>query len=99
MPIFQIFHREVKFIFRQLIISFADGKALHILKIPHKRNRVYWISVMDGDLLEKFHKPVSKLYQNQNVFIDSGIIFSSSSIILILVYEIFPIGRLYQKFD
>ena len=43
--------------------------------------------------MEKFRKPASKLYQNQYVFIGSGIIFTGSSIILILVYEIFPIGK------
>ena len=39
-------------------------------------------------LLKKFHKPVSKLYQNLYDFIGSGII-TDSSIILMLVYEIF----------
>ena len=36
-------------------------------------------------LLEKNHKPESKLYQKQHVFTGSGIIFTSSSIILLLV--------------
>ena len=43
----------------------------------------------------KFHKPESKLYQNQYTFTGSGIIFTDSSIILKLVYEIFPIGLLW----
>ena len=75
-------------------MNFVDTKAEHILEISCKRNRVHWISVMrwGGVLLEKFHKPVSKLYQNQYVFTSSGIFFTGSSIILILANAIFPIG-------
>ena len=42
--------------------------------------------------VKKFHKQVSSLYQIQYVFTDSGIIFTGSNIIFILVYEIFPLG-------
>ena len=54
---------------------------------------------MGGALLEKFHKPVSKLYQNQYVFTHSRIVCTGSSIILMLVYEIFPIGVRKIKID
>ena len=37
-----------KFIFRQLVMNFADAKAMHISEITCKRNHVYWISV-SGD--------------------------------------------------
>ena len=47
--------------------------------------------------LENFHKPASKLYQNQYVFAGSSIIFIGSIIILILVYEVFPIGLVEMK--
>ena len=49
------------------------------------------ISTPEIALLEIFYKPVSKLYQNLYVFTGSGTIFTNSSIILILIYEFFPI--------
>ena len=53
----------------------------------------YLIRKEVGSLLENFHKPVSKLYQNQYVLYGSGTFFTGSSIILMLVYEtVFPIG-------
>ena len=59
-----------------------------------KNKDIYYkdFSNFKKSLLEKFYKLVSKLYQNQYVFTDSGIIFTGSRIILILVYGIFPIG-------
>ena len=65
-------------------MNFADAKVVHILEITCKRNRVYWILVIGDDLLEKLDKPISKLHHYQYVF-------TGFSIILILVYEIFPI--------
>ena len=37
-------------------MNFADAKAVHTLEITYERNRVYWISVIGDDLLEKLHK-------------------------------------------
>ena len=54
---------------------------------------------MGEALSEKFNKPVSKLYQNQYVFLVSGMTFTGSSIILILVYEIFPIEVVKEHFE
>ena len=65
---------------------------MHILEIACKRNPCVLDISHGGALLEKFHKTVSKLYSNQYVFTGTGIIFTHSSIILILIYEIFPIG-------
>ena len=47
--------------------------------------------------IKKFHKPASKLYQNQYVFTGPGIVFAGSITILILVHEIFPIRKLIVK--
>ena len=55
-------------VFRQLVMNFADAKAVLILEITYKKNLVYWISVIGGFLLKKFHNSVSKLYQNWYIF-------------------------------
>ena len=43
-------------------------------------------------VLERVHRPVSKLYQKLYIITDSATIFTGISIILTMAYEISPIG-------